>query len=217
MLNYILTNARIYAYNLLYSSPKSHKKYQNLSDDNSSECIKMKEEEFKEYRLNTLMYIKQCKNTYYKYTQHESYNDKLYECHNEDTIFDNGETAFDDGDDISIFDKYIIEYIKNRNDIITYYQCKNIKINLQRRFEDLTEYKEIENEKDILFVIDMSDKQIFDYCMKIQQNFTINETKMIALSMVFKYDNEYVRIKLNSYKNNVEYYPRLVLENYTKK
>lgn len=220
-LNKLITNMKIFTYNLIYTEPQNNKfskKYDNICDyDNSSpQVMKMTDEEFKKYRLNTLIYIKQCKNTYYKYTQNELFNQKLYDSYKEDNNFDSGETGFDDDDNISIFDRYILEYIKNRNEIMTYFQCKNIKINMKTKLEELRDFRDQQNDKDILFVIDMTDKQIFDYCIEVQKKFTINETKMITLSFIFKYDNEYIRIKLNSQKMNVEYHPRIVLENFVK-
>jgi len=218
-MNNFLTNIKIYSYNLFNSknaSNKINKKYMNICNDNIYANIKMNPNDFKIYRLNTLMYIKQCKNTYYKYTQNSLFNVKLYEMYNKETFFDSGDTAFDDDDKISIFDRYILEYIKNRNEIITYFQCKNIKINLKNNLEEIRDFRETLDEKDIIFVIDMTDKQIFDYCMSIQKNYNINETKMISLSMIFKYDSEIVKIKLNSQKTNMEYYPKLILENYTR-
>lgn len=219
MYNYInkfISDSKIYMYNLLYSDyHHCRKKYQNLSEDITYNVpIHMNEEELKKYRINTILYIKQCKNTYYKYTQSNLFNQKLYESQNDDTHFDSGDTGYDDDDNVSIFDKYILEYIKQRNEIMTHFQCKNIKVNLKNKLEDLQDFRNKQDEKDILFVIDMSDKQIFDYCSEIQKCYTINETKMITLSMVIKYEKEYIRIKLNSQISNKDYHSRLILENY---
>lgn len=217
----ILTSIKIHAYNLIHPNQSAnklngfYKHYDNICDDSHS-IIKMSDEEFKQYRLNTLMYIKQCKNTYYKYTQNDLFNEKLYNSYKTDNNdFDSGETAFDDNDNISIFDKYILEYIKNRNDIMTFFQCKNIKINLKHKIEELRDFRDNNDNKDVLFFIDMTDKQIFDYCIETCKNYTINDAKIITLSMVFKYDNDYIKVKLNSHKK-YEYHPRLILENFIK-
>ena len=68
------------------------------------------------------------------------------------------------------------------------------------------------SEKDILFVIDMPEKEIFEYCYDMKKNIKYcNVTKGIILSMVFKMNNEYVNIKLNASKNT-EHHHRMILE-----
>lgn len=223
MLNYfnkLATPVKVYLYNAWHSDwldqDKPLKKYSNLSDELTTTHT-MNKEELKLARINTLSYIKQCKNTYYKYTHNKLFNQQLYDSFVEESHFDSGNTAFDDDDNVRIFDKYILEYIKNRNDVMTYFQCKNIKVNTKTNLEELTDFRAKADEKDVLFIIDMTDKQIFDYCFEIQKNCcNSNETKMIVLSMVFKYQSEYIRIKLNSHRMNTEYHPYLVLENCVK-
>jgi hypothetical protein len=58
----------------------------------------------------------------------------------------------------------------------------------------------------------MSDKDIFNFCYDAKKNIKdSNVTKGIILSMVFKLNNEFVNIKLNSFKNK-DHHPRMVLE-----
>jgi len=168
----------------------------------------------KQLRIDILLYIKQVKNTYYKYTNNPKFNQELYNSFGNDENFDGGDTAFDDDDNMRIFDKYVIDYIKHRNEIITYLQCKNKHVISNKKLTDLEDIRTLENTIDILFVIDMSDKDIFDYCYSLVKNRqNCATTKSILFSMVFKMNNEFVRIKLNSYKNTTKAHPYLIIEN----
>lgn len=209
--NTLITNVKVYAWNLIHN-PETIKTYPKtellLQDDE----VIIPPNELKVMRINILLYIKQCKNTYFKYTNKDKFNEDLYKSFIDEDHFDGGDTAFDDEDNIRIFDKYILDYIKSRNDIMTYFQCKNKTINLRTKLEDLRDFKMSDKEKDILFIIDMSDKDIFNFCYEQKKNLRDNNvTKNIILSMVFKLEEEYVKIRLNSFKNK-DYHPYLTLE-----
>jgi hypothetical protein len=206
----LFTDSQVYAWNFI-NNPQENKKYKKtellLNDD-----VVISPEELKKLRINIILYIKQCKNTYFKYTNKEIFNKELYDSFIDNEHFDGGNTAFDDEDNIRIFDKYILEYIKSRNEIITYLQCKNKIVNLRTKLDDLRDFRSSDVEKDILFVIDMSDKDIFNFCYDAKKDIRDNNvTKSIVLSMVFKLGTEYVKIKLDSSKNK-EYHPHMMLE-----
>lgn len=198
---------KIFAYNFL--NQKEKKTYPTTVRENLDELSHNTDD--KQLKINTLLYIKQLKNTYYKYTDKTKFNKELYDNFVKEDNFDGGETAFDDDDNVRIFDKYILEYIKNRNDIITYIQCKNKDIIIKTKMEDLKDIRSSEEKMDLLFVIDMSDKEIFKYCYELVKNQSNITTKAIALSMVYKFNNEYVRIKINSKSGT--YHPYIILEN----
>jgi len=214
----ILTNTKILLYNTLHGSgtdiPKRyHTTFVNDDEIEDSFNNSNKDIDEKQMRINILLYIKQFKNTYYKYTNTEKFNEDLYKSFIDENNFDGGETGFDDEDSVRIFDKYILDYIKNRNDIITYLQCKNITVYQKTKMIDLRDLKTSAKEMDILFVIDMPDRDIFDYCYSlVKKNTNCINTKAITLSMVFKFNNDYIRIKLNAYKTNINLHPYLVLE-----
>lgn len=173
----------------------------------------LSKDEEKQMKIDTLLYIKHMKNTYHKYTDKSKFNQVLYDKFVEDDSFDNGETAFDDDDDVRIFDRYILDYIKNRNDIMTYMLCKNKSIRVVTKMEDLEEMRS-KDSIDILFVMDMSDKDIFTYCYSILKSYTNCTTaKAIVLSLVLKMNRDYVRIGINPKISHKFYHPHLVLEN----
>jgi hypothetical protein len=203
-------SARIYAYNYLNDTTDAVKKYPPLQSDESHE-IRVDD---KQLRLDTLLYIKQFKNTYYKYTNKAKFNPELYNTFIKDDQFDGGVTAFDDDDEnVRIFDKYILEYIKNRNDMITYLQCKNKDISLKIRLEDLTDMSTSVSDLDVLFVMDMSEKDMFTYCYSIlQANGNILMVKNIIFSMILKYKGEYIRMKLSAFNKNKNMHPYVILE-----
>lgn len=206
----IFTNIQISTYNFFHNPDKQTvypKTYVFQSDE-----VELTPVDIKLVRLNTLLYIKQCKNTFFKYTNPEKFNSDLYNSFIDDDNFDGGDTAFDDEEDIRIFDKYILDYIKSRNDIITYLQCKNFKINIVTKLEELQDFSESIHEKDILFIIDMSDKDIFNYCINSRKNIKDNNViKNVILSIIFKVNGELINIKLNDSKH-MKNHPYVVLE-----
>lgn len=221
LFNQLFTSLKVNTYNFWNQHENAGKnKFKsigriNLEDDITKlkEKILSKEEE-KKMKIDTLLYIKHMKNTYHKYADKTKFNEELYNKFIENDNFDSGDTAFDDDDNIRIFDRYVIDYIKNRNDILTYLQCNNKSIRIVTKLEDLEDIRS-KDTIDILFIIDMSDKDIFAYCYDILKNNTNCITaKAIVLSMVIKINQDYVRIKINSCTSNNIYHPHLVLENY---
>lgn len=182
--NSLIDNMKIQYYKLA-NPKKTNSKY--ISYDNMV---------MKHHKLDkkiVLMYIKQLKNIYYKYTDNKLYNERLYHLYAEKDDFDNDDTAYDDDEDIKIFDKYVIEYIKNRNQIVTYMMYKNKKINIKTSLEDLQDIKKSENSMDILFTIDMKDNDILSYYFENEK-----DVKAIVFSMIFKFNNSYVNIEIHS-------------------
>jgi len=169
----------------------------------------------KKLKIDTLLFIKQFKNAYYKYSDSdkESFNEDLYnKFANSEGDFDSGETSYDDdGTNIRIFDKYIIEYIKLRNSLNTYLICKNKKINLKKKFSDLHIINKGEVYIDLLYVIDMSDKDIFDYCFPIilEEGNLLNMIS-ILYSVLVNLNSKQFRIKLKDNETNC--HPYLLFE-----
>jgi len=191
--------------------------YKNLEIDDTSliKSARPLQIDNKELRLNILLYIKQYKNIYYKYTNKDKFNSDLYNSYINDDSFDDSLTAYDDDDsNIRIFDKYIIKYIKKRNDIITYLQCKNKNVILHTVLDNL---KNINNGEtfDILFIIDMPERDILSYCLNILNNSgDMGLLKTIIFSMILNINNNNTRIKIESDSKDTIEHPFVVLENY---
>jgi hypothetical protein len=213
-------DAKIYTYNYFHQDQAtvSTKTYQTLqSEDNDKiDCLSNSVDD-KQLRIDILLFVRQFKNTYYKYSNKYKFNPELYNSFVDDKHFDGGLTAFDDDDcNIRIFDKYILEYIKNRNDVMTYLQCKNINIELQTKLDDLKDIKCSNNENiDVIFTIDMNEKDLFNYCNSIiNKNGNISMIKNIVFSIIIKYNGEYIRIKLGAFNKNKNNHPYLILERF---
>ena len=219
LFNQLLTGLKVNVYNYLNGDENAMKKFNSIGRINIEDDITryrdkiLNKEEEKKMKIDTLLYIKHMKNTYYKYTDKSKFNKDLYDKFIENDNFDSGDTAFDDDDNVRIFDRYILDYIKNRNEILTYLQCKNKGVRIVTKLDELEELRS-KDTIDILFVMDMSDKDIFSYCYDILKNNTNCTTaKAIVLSMVIKMNQDYVRIKINSCTSSNIYHPHLVLEN----
>lgn len=215
----------MYTYNYLNadSNKSSDKIYQNFQTFHNFQNFQSEDEDNrqilniddKQLRLDILLYIKQFKNTYYKYTNKSRFNPELYNTFIKDDQFDGGATAYDDDDDIRIFDKYILEYIRYRNDVITYIQCKNKEIVIKTKLEDLTDMTPAIDTVDVLFVIDMNEKDMFTYCYSLlQKSGNILMIKNIVFSIILKYQGEYIRMKLSAFNKNKNTHPYLILERF---
>ena len=212
-------DVQIYTYNYFNNTNDFNKKYPRLSseEDDISTHTNLSQHEYddKQLRIDTLLFIKQYKNTYYKYTNKEKFNHELYNSFTDDKYFDGGLTAYDDNDEdgIRIFDKYILEYIKNRNDLLTYLQCKNKDVILKTSLLSLNNSDKNDSKIDAIFVMDMNDKELFTYCYGIvKENKNISIIKSVMFSIIFKHSGEYIRIKLNSFSKNKQNHPYLILE-----
>jgi hypothetical protein len=222
-LDKLFENIKIYNYNYWNDNNKSNKIYKNLELDSDIDNIslyldnKIKPIDVcdKKLRLNILLYIKQYKNTYYKYTNKEKFNIDLYNSFINDENFDDSLTAYDDDEpNIRIFDKYILEYIKKRNDIITYLQCKDKGVILHDTLESLNDLKK-SNTYDMLFIIDMNERDLLSYCLEILSKVNnISLLKTLIFSMIIKYDGNHIRIKIDTSSKNKNYHPYLILEKY---
>jgi hypothetical protein len=154
----------------------------------------------KKLRIDTLLFVRQYKNTYYKYTKKEKFNQELYNSFVNDENFDGGLTGFDEDDNVRIFDKYVIEYIKNRNDVVTFLQCKNKEVVLREKLNQLQNVDASLPTIDVLFTIDMNEKDMFNYCYNIvAKNGNISIIKHIIFSLIIKYNGEYIRMKLSAF------------------
>jgi len=211
-------NAKIYVYNYFNTEDTPNKIYRNLIDYEEEVALKRPlNKDDKQCKIDTLLFVRQFKNTYYKYTNKDKFNVELYNSFIDDEHFDGGFTAFDDDDqNIRIFDKYIIEYIKNRNDVLTFLQCKNKDVVVKMSLNQLTEVDPSANIIDVLFAIDLSEKELFKYCYDIIQNSgNVAMIKNIVFSLILKYKGEYIRIKLCALrKNNKTNHPYLILERF---
>jgi hypothetical protein len=189
-------DAKIYTYNYFHQE-KPSKTYQTLQpeDDDKIDCINNNIDD-KQLRIDTLLFVRQFKNTYYKYSNKDKFNPELYNSFVDDKHFDGGPTAFDDDDNVRIFDKYILEYIKNRNDIMTYMQCKNKTVELQTKLDNLKDIKCSNNEIiDVIFTIDMNEKDLFNYCYSIiQKTGNIAMIKNIVFSIIIKHNGQHIRM-----------------------
>lgn len=221
-LDRLFENIKIYNYNYWNDTNKSNKIYKNINlEDNDDDVsmylhnsIKATNTDDKNLRLNTLLYIKQYKNTYYKYTNKEKFNIDLYNSYINDDNFDDTLTAYDDDEpDVRIFDKYILEYIKKRNDIITYLQCKNKELVLHTSLETLKNIKNSET-FDILFTIDLNERDLLSYCLDVLNKTNNGLLKSLVFSMILKYENDYIRIKIDTTSKNKNCHPYFILERF---
>jgi hypothetical protein len=153
----------------------------------------------RQFQINILILIKIYTNTYYKYSNNEKFNNKLY------NIFINNEFIISylteyNNDKINIFDKYIIEYNIKKKHIINYLKSKNKIINFKNNFDSLNDINSSNNYIDVLFILDMSIKDIFLYCyFLLNKDKDIINIKNILLSIVIKYNNQEIRLKVDSF------------------
>lgn len=209
----IYEDVKIYFYKYNKESTKIYPKMLSEDDENSNHDILFDD---KQLRIDILLFVKQFKNTYYKYTNKENFNVELYNSFVDDKNFDGGMTAFDDDDtNVRIFDKYILEYIKNRNDLLTYLQCKNKDVIQKTKIEDLHDIDKSCSKFNVLFAIDMSEKDLFHYCYTIiQRTGNLSMIKGVIFSMLIKYEREIVKIKLNAFTKQKNSHPYLILERF---
>lgn len=201
----------------MYTEPKENEIIcKTFIDDDKLPLANIDDKKLRELRIDTLLFVKQYKNTYYKYTNKEKFNHELYNTFLNDKNFDGGDSGYDDDDEIRIFDRYILEYIKNRSDVMTFLVCKNKDVILKNRIDELTDiYDNKSNTIDILFTIDMSEKDLFTYCYGIiSKEGQISSIKNIVFSLVCKYKGEYVRMKLSAFTNDKKNHPYIILESF---
>ena len=153
----------------------------------------------KQLQINILILIKIYKNTYYKYSNNEKFNDKLYNIFINNKFIISYLTEYNN-DKINIFDKYIIEYNIKKNNIINYLKSKNKTINFKNNFDSLNNINTSNNYIDVLFILDMTIKDIFLYCYDLlKKDKDIDNIKNILLSIVIKYNNQEIRLKVDSF------------------
>lgn len=212
----IFDNFRRYTYNMYHGNEESNKLYSNLQFPDDEIKTKNDNIDQKQLRIDVLLFVRQFKNTYYKYTNKDKFNAALYNSFIDDDNFDGGLTGFDDDDhEVRIFDKYILEYIKNRSEVLTYLQCKNKDIVLKDSLQKLDNLIIGNDKMDIIFAIDMNEKELFDYCYSIvANNGSMTTVKNIIFSMIVKYDGQYIRMKLGAFSKNKNTHPYLILERF---
>lgn len=208
----VIQNTKINLWNYFNAEQQSTKKYyrhariyyDNFTNTSNNNIVI----DDKQSRINTLLYIKQVKNTYYKYENIELFNPELYNIANDDDNFDGGLTAYDDDDEnIRIFDKYILEYIKNRNDLMTYLKCKDKNIKITNDLHTLDKHS-------VLFVIDMCEKELFNYCYSfIQKIDNVHILKDIIFSIILNHDGKHVRINISNFQVVNNNHPYIIIEN----
>ena len=216
-INKLLENVKISAYNYMYNEPNENKIIcKTFIDDDKIPVVDIDDKKLRELRIDTLLYVKQYKNTYYKYTNKEKFNHELYNTFLNDKNFDGGDSGYDDDDEIRIFDRYILEYVKNRSDVMTFLLCKNKDVILKNRIDELADiYDNKSNTIDILFTIDMSEKDLFNYCYGIiSKEGQLSSIKNIVFSLICKYKGEYVRMKLSAFTNDKKNHPYIILESF---
>lgn len=208
MINYIknyIKNTKLINYNFLKKNIKDLEIIEKKKDIEEI-LINIKEEDIlinnsndRHLQINILILIKIYTNTYYKYSNNDKFNDKLY------NIFINNEFIISylteyNNHKINIFDKYIIEYNIQKNNIIKYLKSKNKTVNFKNNFESLNNINTSSNYIDVLFILDMSIKDIFLYCyFLLNKNKDIMNIKNILLSIVIKYNNQEIRLKVDSF------------------
>jgi hypothetical protein len=201
----------------MYNEPNENKIIcKTFIDDDKIPVVDIDDKKLRELRIDTLLYVKQYKNTYYKYTNKEKFNHELYNTFLNDKNFDGGDSGYDDDDEIRIFDRYILEYVKNRSDVMTFLLCKNKDVILKNRIDELVDiYDNKSNTIDILFTIDMSEKDLFNYCYGIiSKEGQLSSIKNIVFSLICKYKGEYVRMKLSAFTNDKKNHPYIILESF---
>lgn len=165
----------------------------------------------KQRRIDTLLYIRQVKNTYYKYTNNRLFDPNIYNIFIGDDNFDGGDTAFDDDNETRIFDAYVIEYIKNRGAVMCYMSENHSDTPFVDKMEAL-------DEKSVMFVMDMKDKDLFLYCYDIiESSYNTYKLKDIIFGLLFKRNGSYIRTNIGSFevgKNNHAY---VIMESLLKK
>ena len=151
-------------------------------------------------KLHLLLQIRHIKNIYYKYTNSPSFRQDLYDSFSTDTDFDHGEVAFDDEDNIRIFDKYIINYIKERQEYVQGLRDKDNKVHFYLSTGHLEEHTPNEAYH-ILFIMDMTDKRIFEYCynMYTVQSADFNIIKTLLSAIIYHNMNKSTKVFCSSY------------------
>lgn len=129
----------------------------------------------KESRINILLEIKNIKNTYYKYTYDKKYSEKLYNDILKETEDDNGVLVSNNS---TIYDSDIIRYIECRKEL---FENKNYSI--KKNFEKF--YKlELNDSINLLYVIDLNERELFEYCYDIIKKYDDNIVKDLLFSVI---------------------------------
>jgi hypothetical protein len=136
----------------------------------------------KESRINILLDIKNIKNTYYKYTYNKKYSDKLYNDVLKETEYENGVLVSNNS---TIYDSDIIKYIECRKEL---FQNKEKTYILKKNLEDISRLESIDT-KNILYIIDLNDKELFEYCYNIVKWYDENVVKDLLFSVIINSGN----------------------------
>lgn len=142
-------------------------------------------------RIHLLLQIRHIKNIYYKYTNNPSFKNELYESFLTDTDFDYGLSAYDDNEDVRIFDKYILQYIEKRKEYLQNLEKYHLYVSTGHLEEHPSD-----SDYHILFIIDMTDKKIFEYCYNMY-NISPNDFKIINTifsAIIYKDMNKTIKL-----------------------
>uniref|UniRef100_A0A6C0J2V4 Uncharacterized protein n=1 Tax=viral metagenome TaxID=1070528 RepID=A0A6C0J2V4_9ZZZZ len=134
----------------------------------------------KELRINILLDIKNIKNTYYKYTYNKKYSDKLYKDILKETEDENGVLVSNNS---KIYDSDIIKYIECRKEL---FENKNYV--LKKNLEELSKLDSLDS-KNLLYIIDLNEKEIFNYCYDIIKCYDDNIVKDLLFSVIIYNSN----------------------------
>lgn len=164
----------------------------------------------KQRRIDTLLYVRQVKNTYFKYAKMDLFDPQLYNLFVGDENFDGGDTAFDDDSDTRIFDEYVIDYIKNREAVLMY---------LKERHSDvaIVDTMDAMNDRSVMFVIDMKNKELFQYCYSVIGNSSNTyKLKDIIFGILLKRNGTCIRTSITSFEAGGNNHAYLIMENLLK-
>lgn len=141
----------------------------------------------KSERVYLLLQIRHIKNIYYKYTNNALFRQDMYDTFLTDTDFDYGNVAFDDEEDnIRIFDKYILQYIELRKEFLQGLQ----KYELYESVGKLEE-RTVDDNHHILFIMDMTDKRVFEYCFS---NMKVNVVDALFSAIIYQNMNMNIKV-----------------------
>jgi hypothetical protein len=145
----------------------------------------------KESRINILLEIKNIKNTYYKYTYDKKYSEKLYKDILKETEDDNGVLVSNNS---NIYDSDIIKYIECRKEL---FEDTKKTYTIKKNFENFYKLETIDS-INILYIIDLNEREIFEYCYDIIKRYDDNIVKKLLFSVIInnaKEINKYEIIK----------------------
>lgn len=164
----------------------------------------------KQRRIDILLYTRQIKNVFYKYTNTPLFDPNLYNLFVGDENFDGGNTAFDDDSDTRIFDEYVKDYIRDREAVLQYLMEKHSNVVIVDTMDALTE-------QSVMFVIDMKDRELFQYCYSMIENHSnTHKIKDIIFSIILKKNGTCIKTNITSFEAGKNNHAYLIMNNLLK-